>query len=87
MAERFTEWWPGRQKEAGHIIIVIGVNLGSDPPIDGQIRHFNPAIVNLNFPQGFLWGGRSKSGGWQEPHDRKESQEHRNQSFFHERPP
>lgn len=69
------------------IIIVIGVNLGSDPPIDGQIRHFNPAIVNLNFPQGFLWGGRSKSGGWQEPHDRKESQEHRNQSFFHERPP
>ena len=46
------------------IIIVIGVNLGSDPPIDGQIRHFNPAIVNLNFPQGFLWGGRGKSSGW-----------------------
>ena len=45
------------------------------------------SIVNMNFPQGILWGGRSKSGGWQEPHGHKESQEHRNQSFFHERPP
>ena len=79
--------WDFAADAAPIVIIVVGVNQGSDPPVNGQIRKLLTAVVNINFTEGFFHGRRSEGPCRQYANGHNQGHKHCNQSFFHEQPP
>ena len=64
-------------------IVEIGIDQLPDASVDGEIREFLLAVVDIDFTKGFLLAAGGKSGGREHPQHHDHQQQHGDQSFFH----
>ena len=67
----------------GVLILKIGIFLGPNPAIDGQVGQLIAAVVDVHLAQCFLLRVGGKGSGGKDAQDRHKGQKQRQDTFFH----